>query len=80
MKKLIDIPDDVFSAMEQHKIDSKRSIMGMVQEAIYRWAVHEKLVKVKTMIIYREKIILKQDKSDELPEDITFCDGGKCNV
>ena len=76
MKKSIEIPDNISDVLEQHKIDTGRPVSGMIQEAIWRWAIHEKLIKIRIVVIKREKTAKKINK---MPEELKFCNGPKCN-
>ena len=73
MKKTIEIPDELYEVLEEHKKTTGRPITGMIQEGLYRWMVHERLVKPKT----RE---INMKRKEKLPEELKFCDGDKCNV
>ena len=79
MKKLIEIPDDVFNVMEAYKVATGRSVMSMIQEGIFRWAVHKKLIKFKTITITREKLVEKSKNVNKLPEANKFCSKDGCD-
>ena len=72
-EKLIRIPDKINDVLEQHKIDTGRSITGMLQESLYRWLVNEKLIRIRTI-----SISIQKKKEEEMPNDIKFCTNDKC--
>jgi uncharacterized membrane protein YheB (UPF0754 family) len=94
MKKLITIPNRIHDILEEHKKLTGRSITSLVQEAIYKWMIHEKLLtqrRVKLFFDEKTGIILteeqykdlengKDKKISEFPEAIKYCDGDKCEI
>lgn len=71
MKKLVEIPDEIFKILEQLKEKTGRSIMSMIQESVYRWMIAEKLMKIKTVTV---KI-----QTEKMSDSLKFCDGA-CEV
>lgn len=80
IKKLVEFPKEIMEVLEKHKIDVGRSTSSMIQEAVWRWCVHEKLIKIKTKVIEIEKNSIKKN-INIVPKDIEFCDAeGKCDI
>lgn len=52
MKKKIEIPDNVFKILKDHKKLTGRSITSMIQESLYRWLIHERLMIIQTETIF----------------------------
>lgn len=95
MKKLLTIPDEVHKLLEDYKELTGRSVTGIIQEAIYRWLIHEKILIPKRVILYYDEKLdkyfteeqmkeikrgNKQKKINSIPEELKFCEGDKCQV
>lgn len=76
MKKLIEIPDKVHHILEDFKNLTGRAISSMIQEAIYKWMVHERLMIPKIVQLYYD------EKSDKLftEEEYKKIENGEWNI
>jgi len=95
MKKLLFIPDKVHDVLVEHKELTGRAISSMIQEALYKWLIHERLMIPKLVTLYYNKTTNKYFSEEEYnkmngngktkiinapPEGIKFCDGDKCEL
>jgi len=95
MKKLIIIPDKIHDILEEQKSLTGRAISSMIQEALYKWMVHERLMIPKLVKLYydeksnkfftEEEYDLikgngKEVKGATPPEGVMFCDSDKCEM
>ncbi len=55
MKKLIEIPDKIFTILKEHKQNTGRSMIGIIQEAITRYLVHERLLNFKRKTLIQDQ-------------------------
>lgn len=78
-QKLLNIPDKIFEILEEHKKITGRSMSSMIMEALYKWMIHERLMMIRTRIVYIDKEV-ERTKKQTIPNAIMYCDSDKCQV
>jgi hypothetical protein len=74
---LLRLPIDIFKILEEYKSMTGVSITNQIYETVAWRLITKGLISLDE---FREKETKKEEPFQQIPEDIKYCDGDKCQI